>query len=130
MGKRASGAMEPKAAAKKSMPSKKNEAVGSPKEQPGTPDHSTSAMLSMMKYRADPTKNKSGHGLQEAQEALAVYQALSLAEKKEFLNDFEKSGKGRQKNFAFALGYKRVISETHTEELGLVEDCLHVVGWV
>ena len=80
-------------------------------------------MLCMMKYCADPTKNQSGHGLQEAQEASAVYQGLSTADKKEFLNNFQNSGKGRNEKFAFALGYKRVISETHTEELGLVEDC-------
>ena len=79
-------------------------------------------MIGMLKYRADPSKNKAGEErMAEAQNALAVYNSLTVSDKRSFLRDFEASGKGRGRNFSFAMGYKKTISDVRSAETSTVE---------
>ena len=52
-----------------------------------------SAMVTSLKYTADPILNKSGVGCEEAKKALVLYGGLSQTEKKEFIDKFKQKGK-------------------------------------
>ena len=74
-----------------------------------------SRMLGLLKYRADPERNKKGQDMEEAKIGLEVYSTLTSNEKKRFLDEFELSGRGKRKgSLGFALSYKKSISDTHT----------------
>ena len=61
-----------------------------------------SRMLGLLKYRSDPDKNKKGQDMEEAKIGLEVYSNLTSSEKKKFLDEFEKSGRGKNKG---SLGF-------------------------
>ncbi len=54
---------------------------------------SVSRMLGLMKYRANPMKNKKGEGMADAKLGLATYLTLSASEKASFLKTYEQKGK-------------------------------------
>ena len=82
-----------------------------------------SRMLGLLKYRSDPDKNKKGQDMEEARIGLEVYNTLTWQEKNKFLDEFELAGRGKKKgSLAFALSYKKTISDTSTKEISSVED--------
>jgi hypothetical protein len=60
-----------------------------------------SRMLGLMKYRANPMKNKSGEGMADAKLGLATYLTLSPSEKASFLKTYEQKGKSLKWVHAF-----------------------------
>ena len=89
----------------------------------GMDPNAVSRMLGLLKYRSDPDKNKKGQDMEEARIGLEVYSTLAWQEKKKFLDEFELAGRGKKKgSLAFALSYKKTISDTSTKEISSVED--------
>ena len=74
-------------------------------------------MLAFMKYRADPSKNKSGNGCEEAQHALSLYASLDKDGKTKFLKSYEKHGKDITwvTNFKHDIGIERKTMNSVTE---------------
>ena len=68
-----------------------------------------SNMLGVLKYKADALKNKKGHGMVEAQAALAHYSALPCDKKQEFLLKFKKEG---HKNLDWVMSLTETEAKT------------------
>ncbi len=80
-----------------------------------------SKMLSFLKYRADASKNKKGEGLEEAKQALAIYQSLDKQgeQKSECLSKFFNMGKN---NLKWVYDFKHQAKHEETTEVAAVED--------
>lgn len=72
-----------------------------------------SAMLTLLKYRSDPDKNKKGLLLHESQKALQVYAQLPMGSKPNFIRDFELGKKTG--NMSFVNTYSETIENSKVE---------------
>jgi hypothetical protein len=95
MGKKAAAKPIPQPPAKKAKgAAHEPEAAPDPEEQLEAMDRGgVSRMLGLMKYRADPMKNKKGEGMADAKLGLSTYLTLSPSEKAGFLKTYEQKGK-------------------------------------
>ena len=85
-----------------------------PAEEDKVPEGEISKMLSFLKRRSDPEKNKKGEGLQEARDALETYQSLARdsSTKPDFLSKLFASGK---QNLKWVSSFTSTTTRATTE---------------
>jgi hypothetical protein len=103
MGKKSAAAAPPQPPAKKAKGAAPAcEAAPEPEDKREPMDRGgVSRMLGLMRYRANPMKNKKGDGMADAKLGLATYLTLSPNEKADFLKTYEQKGKSLKWVHAF-----------------------------
>jgi hypothetical protein len=83
-----------------------------------------SAMLTLLKYRSDPEKNKKGHLLTESQRALEVYKGLPDGKKPAFIKDYELNKKSGNMNFVNT--YVEMVENVKEETTTLLDNMMNM----
>jgi hypothetical protein len=82
-----------------------------------------SGMLTLLKYRSDPEKNRKGTLLSESQKALEVYKALPDGKKPQFIRDYEANKKSGNMNFVNT--YKETVENVKEDTNTLLDQMLN-----
>ncbi|CAE7612474.1 unnamed protein product, partial [Symbiodinium sp. CCMP2592] len=74
-------------------------------------------MLNLVKYKADPVRNKSGECLSEAQQVLEAYRQVADSDRKGFIAAYQKNG---LKDLKWVGQYtKKVVKEEAEEDVSI-----------